>query len=145
VISFRQGQLNWAGAEGTIECVVLNACETEGLGKKIRELVCLTSCAGGQTCRTLQPHNSLYEACSEASARMEPRMDSHMDSGGGAARGFVCHKKDPHLHPASRDYVCLLGKDTSLRRNLRTQPLMILIREMKASHCGSKTYSHIDT
>ena len=36
--SLRQSQLNWAGAEGTIECVVLNACETEGFGEKLREI-----------------------------------------------------------------------------------------------------------
>jgi serine/threonine protein kinase len=104
VKSLRQRQLNWAGVEGTIECVVLNAANTEGWGQKLRDIgvshvVCWRSEVQDTTATQfalnfykyldkIHPGNNrpiwnykqaFHEACAG--------MDSRMDSGGDAARG----------------------------------------------------------
>ncbi len=104
VKSLRQRQLNWAGVQGTVECVVLNACQSEYLGKKLREIgvphvVCWRSKVQDTTATQfalnfyksldkIHPGNNrpiwnykqaFHEACAG--------MDSRMDSGGDAARG----------------------------------------------------------
>jgi CHAT domain-containing protein len=104
-----------AGANrGTIECVVLNACETEDMGKKLRSagvshVVCWRSEVQDDTARefALQFYASLNEQ-DPTRPRDYKRAFQHavarIGSGGGAARA-----KAKHLAVGAVDYVCLLG------------------------------------
>ena len=118
--------------------MVLNACKSEYLGNKLREIgvphvVCWRSIVQDTTATQfavnfyksldkIHPGNkhpiykqAFNEACSEACfneacSEACTCMDSHMEAGGGAARGIDWYKKHPHLHPDARDYVCLLSE-----------------------------------
>jgi hypothetical protein len=104
-----------AGANGTIECVVLNACETEDMGKKLRSagvshVVCWRSEVQDDTARefALQFYASLNEQ-DPTRPRDYKRAFQHavarIGSGGGAARA-----KAKHLAVGAVDYVCLLSE-----------------------------------
>jgi hypothetical protein len=105
-----------AGANGgTIECVVLNACDTEDMGKKLRSagashVVCWRSEVQDDTARefALQFYASLNEQ-DPTQLRDYPRAFQHavarIGSGGGAARA-----KAKHLAVGAVDYVCLLSE-----------------------------------
>jgi hypothetical protein len=100
-----------AHSRGTIECVVLNACNTEGLGKKLRNagvphVVCWRSEVFDSTAsqftidfyRSYEENKDLKISFRRAASRI----------GSGRAEASL-HKK--HLHLDAVDYVCLLSKD----------------------------------
>jgi hypothetical protein len=100
---------------GTIECVVLNACETEDMGKKLRgagvsHVVCWRSEVQDDTARefAVEFYSSLNEQ-DQARPRDYRRAFQHatarIGSGGGAARA-----KAKHLAVGAVDYVCLLSE-----------------------------------
>jgi len=100
---------------GTIECVVLNACETEEMGKKLRGagvsyVVCWQSEVQDNTARefALQFYASLNEQ-DPTRARDYRRAFKHaasrISSGGGAQRAPA-----KHLAVGAVDFVCLLSE-----------------------------------
>jgi hypothetical protein len=100
-----------AHARGTIEGVVLNACDTEDLGKKLRDagvphVVCWRSEVYDSTASKFT--SDFYTSFEEIKNYKIVFLHavSRMDSGGGAARG---PRRD--LARARVDYVCLLSKD----------------------------------
>jgi len=106
-----------AGANGgSIECAVLNACETEDMGKKLRSagvshVVCWRSEVQDNTARefalafyaSLDEQDPLQQRNYQLAFR---RAVARISSGGGAARA---PKK--HLADGAVDYVCLLSED----------------------------------
>jgi hypothetical protein len=98
---------------GTIECVVLNACETEEMGKKLRgagvsHVVCWRSKVQDMTAKrfALDFYASLNQQEQGRNyGRAFEQAVARMDSGGGAARA---PKK--HLAAGAVDYVCLLSE-----------------------------------
>jgi hypothetical protein len=98
---------------GTIECVVLNACETEEMGKKLRSarvshVVCWRSKVQDITAKrfALDFYGSLkQQEQGQDYGRAFEQAVARMDSGGGAAR--VPQK---HLAADAVDYVCLLSE-----------------------------------
>ena len=103
-----------AGAKGgTIECVVLNACETEEMGKKLRNagvphVVCWRSEVQDTTAKrfVLDFYASLdQQAHGYDYARAFQQAVARMASGGGAVR---VPKK--YLAAGAVDYVCLLSE-----------------------------------
>jgi hypothetical protein len=114
--------------EGTVECVVLNACKSEGLGNKLRDIgvshvVCWRSNVQDTTATQfavqfyksldkIHPDNNCpiwnyKQAFNEACAGIDSGMDSCMASGGGGFRRML----EPHEDPCAVDYVRLLSKD----------------------------------
>jgi CHAT domain-containing protein len=99
---------------GTIECVVLNACETEEMGKKLRSagvphVVCWRSEVQDTTAKTFAV--DFYSCLNQQEQGQDYRRAfeqavARMDSGGGAARA-----PQKHLARGAVDYVCLLSKD----------------------------------
>jgi hypothetical protein len=105
---------------GTIECVVLNACDTEDMGKKLRSagashVVCWRSEVQDDTARefALQFYASLNEQ-DPTRPRDYPRVFRHavarIGSGGGTARA-----KTKHLVVGAVDYVSLLSESGDAR------------------------------
>jgi hypothetical protein len=105
-----------AGANGgTIECVVLNACETEEMGKKlivagVSYVVCWRSEVQDNTARefALQFYASLNEqdpARPRDYRRAFEQAAARISSGGGAERAQA-----RHLAVGAVDYVCLLSE-----------------------------------
>jgi hypothetical protein len=98
---------------GTIECVVLNACETEEMGKKLRSagvshVVCWRSEVQDMTAKrfALDFYASLnQQEQGQDYGRAFEQAVARMDSGGGAAR--IPQK---HLAAGAVDYVCLLSE-----------------------------------
>jgi GTPase SAR1 family protein len=98
---------------GTIECVVLNACETEEMGKKLRiagvsHVVCWRSEVQDMTAKrfALDFYAGLnQQEQGQDYGRAFEQAVGRMDSGGGAAR---VPKK--HLAAGAVDYVCLLSE-----------------------------------
>ena len=98
---------------GTIECVVLNACETEEMGKKLRSagvshVVCWRSEVQDTTAKrfALDFYASLnQQEQGQDYGRAFEQAVARMDSGGGAAR--IPQK---HLAAGAVDYVCLLSE-----------------------------------
>jgi hypothetical protein len=99
--------------EGTIECVVLNACETEEMGKKLRNagvshVVCWHSEVQDMTAKrfALDFHASLnQQEQGQDYGRAFEQAVARMDSGGGAARAPA-----KHLAAGAVDYVCLISE-----------------------------------
>jgi len=98
---------------GTIECVVLNACKTEEMGKKLRSagvshVVCWRSAVEDMTAKKFAldfyASLNLQEQGQDYGLAFEHAV-ARMDSGGGAAR---TPKK--HLAAGAVDYVCLLSE-----------------------------------
>ena len=105
-----------AGANGgSIECAVLNACETEDMGKKLRSagvshVVCWRSEVQDNTARefALQFYASLNEQDPLQPRNYQRAFDhaaARISSGEGAARAPM-----KHLAPGAVDYVCLLSE-----------------------------------
>jgi hypothetical protein len=105
-----------AGAGGTIECVVLNACETEGIGKKLRNagvphVVCWRSEVDDTTATEFAVNFFTALDQSDVTKDMDYKLAfkqavARMGSGGGAARAPM-----KHLAAGGVDYVCLLSQD----------------------------------
>jgi hypothetical protein len=100
-----------AHGRGTIECVVLNACNTEGLGKKLRDadvshVVCWRSEVYDSTAFTFT--SNFYASYEESKDLKHSFLRAANRIGSGRAEASL-HK--PHLHPGAVDYVCLLSKD----------------------------------
>ena len=100
---------------GTIECVVLNACETEDMGKQLRRVtkvshvVCWRSKVQDNTARefVLQFYKSLQEQEAGRDYKLAfQHAVGRMESEGGVARARV-----KHLALGAVDYVCLLSED----------------------------------
>jgi hypothetical protein len=117
-IGLFETEVHGAQRRGTIECVVLNACFTEDLGKKLRvagvpHVVCWKSEVNDSTACKFS--NEFYASFEENKSYQTAfwhavkRMDR--ESGEGAARGLVSYENDPHLAPGAVDYVCMLSKD----------------------------------
>jgi tRNA A-37 threonylcarbamoyl transferase component Bud32 len=110
---------------GTIECVVLNACFTEDLGKKLRfagvpHVVCWQSEVYDHTASqftmdfyaSLEENNCYKTAFCHAVQRIKNRRMRAF--GESAARAMVSYQDDPHLASGAVDYVCMLSKDGDL-------------------------------
>jgi hypothetical protein len=105
-----------AGAGGTIECVVLNACETEGIGKKLRKagvphVVCWRSEVDDTTANEFAVNFFTALDQSDVTKGMDYKYAfeqavARMDRGAGAARAAM-----KHLAASAVDYVCLLSQD----------------------------------
>jgi hypothetical protein len=100
-----------AHGRGTIEGVVLNACDTEGLGKKLRD-----ACVPHVVCWRSEVYDSTASAFSrEFFTSFEENKDYKKSFLQTVDRIFPgkgtksVHKK--HLHRDAVDYVCLLSKD----------------------------------
>jgi hypothetical protein len=99
---------------GTIECVVLNACETEYMGKELKSagvphVVCWRSKVLDNTATNfaLQFYKSLKEQGQQRNYKLAfQHAVARMDLGGGAARHGM-----KHLAAGAVDYVCLLSDD----------------------------------
>ena len=108
--------------------MVLNACQSEYLGKKLRDIgvphvVCWRSKVQDTTATQfalnfyksldkIHPDNNrpiwnYKQAFTEACTGMDSGMESCMDSGGGGFRRML----EPHEDECAVDYVCLLSKD----------------------------------
>ena len=100
-----------ANGIGTIECVVLNACNTVVLGKQLRDagvphVVCWRSEVHDSTASMFTSHfYASYEENKDLKLSFLPAANR---IGSGRAEASL-HKK--HLHPCAVDYVCLLSKD----------------------------------
>jgi hypothetical protein len=105
-----------AGAGGTIECVVMNACETYEIGKKLRKagvlyVVCWLSEVEDTTATEFSVNFFTALDQSNVTKNMDYKLAfqqavARMGSGGGAARAPMTH-----LAAGAVDYVCFLSHD----------------------------------
>ena len=100
---------------GTIECVVLNACETEDMGKQLRRVtrvsyvVCWRSKVQDNTAREFVLQ--FYKSLQEQEAGRDYKLAFQHAVGRMVSEGGVARARVKHLALGAVDYVCLLSED----------------------------------